>query len=274
MSRLKYVSARREEVELDGDLAWSGAAADMRGRTWTYRLGRRGATGMSLDARKAELDTVFLDESEADRLRRLADRDLRERTPGTLVVGGEWSRTCYIVASEPSGIFAGHHKERMTIALLGSGWRRERLHRFAIREHQASDGGYDYRHDWGLDYMRGPEPRFIDGGMLGESDFKLVVFGPVSNPSVTIGGNVYSLRCDVPAGGHVIVDSTDCTIVAVTRQGALSNAFKAGERGGGKGSGRYIFQPIPEGVLDVSASGEFGFDLVVYESESEPPWSA
>lgn len=273
MHRLKYVSARREEVELDGELAWSGTAGSVRGRAWTYKLGRRGATGMSLDARKAELDTVFLDAREADRLRRLADRDLRERTPGTLVVGGEWSRTCYIVASEPSGIFAGAHREKLTLALLGGGWRRERLHRFVIREHQASDGGYDYRHDWGLDYMRGPEPRFIDGGALGESDFRLVIFGPVANPSVTVGGNVYSLAYDVPAGGHVIVDSTDCSIVAVTARGAISNVFKSGERGGGKGCGRYIFQPIPEGVLDVSASSEFGFDLVIYESESEPPWA-
>lgn len=274
MSRLKYVSARREEVELDGELAWSGTARSVRSRAWTYKLGRRGATGMSLDARKAELDTVFLDESEADRLRRLADRDLRERTPGTLVVGGEWSRACYIVASEPSDIFAGHHKERMTVALLGSGWRRERLHRFAIREHQASDGGYDYRHDWGLDYMRGPAPRFLDGGDLGESDFRLVVYGPATNPAVTVAGNVYALKLDIPAGGHAIVDSTDCTIVSVAPGGAISNAFGAGIRGAGKGGGRYIFQPIPEGVSDVAASGAFGFDLTVYETESEPPWSA
>lgn len=274
MDKLTYISARQEAVNLDGDFAWSGTASGVRGRAWTYKLGRRGVTGISLDAVKAELETTFLDEAVADRLRRIADKDLRDRTPGTLVVAGEWRRTCYVVASEPSSIFAGAHREKLMLALLGSGWKRSRLHSFPVREEQASEGGYDFAHDWGLDFMRGPAPRFLDGGDLGDSDFRLVVYGPATNPAVTVAGNVYALKLDIPAGGHAIVDSTDCTIVSVAPGGAVSNAFGAGIRGAGKGGGRYIFQPIPEGVSDVAASGAFGFDLTVYETESEPPWSA
>lgn len=274
MSRLAYISARREAVNLDGDLAWSDTATGIRGREWTHSIGRRGITGISLDAAKGELDTAFVDASEADRLRRMADKDLRARTPGTLVVDEKWARPCYVVGSKPSDVFDSLHREKLTLALLGSGWKRSRLHSFPVREEQASEGGYDFAHDWGLDFMRGPAPRFLDGGDLGESDFRLVVYGPATNPAVTIAGNVYALKLDIPAGGHAIVDSTDCTIVSVAPGGAVSNAFGAGIRGAGKGGGRYIFQPIPEGVSDVAASGAFGFDLTVYETESEPPWSA
>lgn len=271
MHEMKYVSARGEEVELDGDLVWSGTADGLRGRKWTYSIGRLGLKSATLDARKTSIECHFSDEAEADRFRLMADRDVRERMPGTVWVD-EWSRPCYVLESSPSDVSCRHHAEKLTVVLLGSIWRKERRHSFPVRESQGSDGGFDYPHDWRFDYMRGPEPRFIDGMMRGESDFRLVIYGPVKNPVVTIKGNVYSLKYDVPAGGYVVVDSSDFTIVAVTRQGGVSNAFKAGVRGSGKGGGSYIFQPIPEGVCDVVSDGSFGFDLIVYEGDTEPPW--
>ena len=55
MHRLTYVSARGDEVALDGPGAYVGTAPDLRGRSWSYTLGYRALTGVSY-----EEDDVFV----------------------------------------------------------------------------------------------------------------------------------------------------------------------------------------------------------------------
>ena len=86
MHRLSYVpGSGGEPVCMDCPGALSGTADGLRGRAWSYTLGYRGVMGASRPARECPVEVAFLDESAADELRRVADRDVADGTPGTLV---------------------------------------------------------------------------------------------------------------------------------------------------------------------------------------------
>ena len=104
--------------------------------------------------------------------------------------------------------------------------------------------------------------------------FQMVIYGPVSNPQLTLGGNRYALNMEIPSGSYVTVTSIAGrrTIVMTAENGDKTNVFDKGRRGTGLNGGEYIFQPIPPGDSTVEWNG-FGVDLTVYAEESEPPWS-
>lgn len=103
--------------------------------------------------------------------------------------------------------------------------------------------------------------------------FEMVIYGPVSQPAIIIGGNRYELHMDIPSGAYVTINSVEGqrSIVMTAENGDITNVFDKGERGTGMGSGSYIFEPLPSGEHQVQWKG-FGFDLTVIQERSEPPW--
>ena len=101
------------------------------------------------------------------------------------------------------------------------------------------------------------------------------LLGPVIDPSVRIGGNLYRVDVVVPEGGRLVVDplASPRSVTLVNADGSTVDAFSKARRGDGLGGGEYIFQPAPPGANEVGWDRSFGFDLTWYEEEGEPPWS-
>ena len=58
----------------------------------------------------------------------------------------------------------------------------------------------------------------------------------------------------------------------ISDTGLRTNLFAKAMRGTGRGSGTYIFEPLPPARAR-SAAGGFEFDLTAIEERSEPPWT-
>ncbi len=277
MPNLVYVSGTgRQAVELDALPVHVGTANDMRGREWDYTLRYRGITGASRPAREVDLEAWVLKRTEADRMRRIFDRDVAQGTPGTFVAYGAWEQRGYVTAMDARGIYGDVLLQRLTAVLLDGVWRKENIQHF---DPEPEDPGevypwLDYSHDYLYDYSENARPDSIDAGDYMPSAIKLVIFGPATYPSIEIGGNVYEVDVNVPSGGYLLVDGLAKTVALVTANGTVTNVFDKARRGTGEGSGEYIFQPLPVGESAVTWDRTFGFDVHYYDEEGEPPWAS
>lgn len=273
MRRLRYVSGTGSEtVELDGPRTYLGTADGLRGREFSYTLGWRGISGVSRDAREASATASYTDLAEMDRARRVFDRDVSMGTPGELVYDGEWSTRAYVVKSEPSLIAPGFFQADLTFVLVDGVWRKPVTTSF----NPVQLGGSDYLDlPYDLPYDLAPvgAATELEGPEWAPSPVRIIVYGQATNPSVTIGGNVYAVDCTVPSGGYLVIDGMELTVTEVAADGTRTNRISDARIGSGEGSGEYVFETIKTGVQALSWPHTFGFDLTYWIEESEPPCS-
>lgn len=276
MHRLFYVSGTGGvEACLDCRSALAGTAAGIRGREWDYSIGYMSLSGAARAARECSLSVAFIELSSADALRRLADRDMSEGTPGRLEVDG-WSQRAYVTKAEPSSISRSHVTMSLTVVLLDGVWRRG--HTVSFEPLTASSGDGEFLDlPYGLPYDLGvPSTRkYFDGSEWGSAPLKFTIYGPAVNPAIRIDGNWYKADLTVPEGGYLVVDplASPRAVTLVNADGSTVDAFSKARRGDGLNSGEYIFQPASPGTHEVDWDRSFGFDLTWYEEEGEPPWS-
>lgn len=266
-----YISARGERIRLNASGADIGPAAALRGREWSYEIGHRGIAAQSRPARVVEVEASFQDLSVADALRRAADRDVHDGTPGKIEAVGRWTQRAYVLAFKPDSIGEAYVRGSLSIALLDGSWRRP--HVVELRPGgAASDGkGHPYAYPYSYGLAEGVGRIMSVGSMPGP--VSITVFGPATDPSVTIGGNRFAVKCSVPAGGHLVIDGIALTVELVNAYGTRENKLADAVRGSGRGGGEYIFEEVGgDGEVLVSWPGTFGADVTWWEQEGEPPW--
>lgn len=274
MRSLSYVCASTgETIPLEGPDIWAQTAEGLRGREWSYTLGYRSLTGVSRTAREAELDLTYVRCPEkVDSTRRLFDADVAAGTPGTFDADG-WTTRAYVVKAEPQTITPTMVETQLTVVLLDGVWRRETTTHHDPRTDAGS--GLDYPHDYPHDYggMSILDTVANTSGM--PQPIRLTIFGPCVNPYVIIDPNRYEVDATIPAGSRLEIDGTaDArTVIMISDTGLRTNLFAKAVRGTGRGSGTYIFEPLPPGTSTISWAGGFEFDLTAIEERSEPPWT-
>ncbi|NPD33107.1 hypothetical protein HLV35_07550 [Eggerthellaceae bacterium zg-997] len=272
MHDLSYVSSRGAVVPLDDGTVGTDGAPDLRGRVWDFDLSTHGMLWAGRSSRTVGLDVIVSDPARADDLRRIADADVADGKPGRLVAQGEWEQRALIVESRVRDVRVDHMALRLKIALLDGAWTRSVPFEFAIR--RSGEGSWlDYPHGYPHDFARGVESRQLRVDGLTPCPVKLVIYGPATNPYVTIGGNRYEVSASIPDGAYLTIDGRVKTIVMRNADGSDADMFAAGVRRGGQGGGSYVFERVPPGVSDVTWDNTFGFTVTVYEEEGEPPWS-
>lgn len=271
MQSLEYVcAATGERIGFEGPL-YGETLTGLRGRVWDYSIGARGLIGITRKTRETNV-TVRIHDSPAtlDLLRRLADADMATGTPGTLVTDGEWETRAWIAKSEPQTITPTMVETQLTIVLADGVWRRGTTEHHDPRTDKAG-GDLDYPHDYAGMSILGTVTNAT--GM--PQPVKLTIFGPCVNPYIIIGTNRYEVDATIPAGSRLEIDaaSDSRTVTMISDTGLRTNLFGKAVRGAGRGSGTYVFEPLPPGTSSISWAGGFKFDLTAIEERSEPPWT-
>lgn len=257
-----------------GPIPGAQTADGLRGREWSYTIGYRSLTGVSRTAREAELDLTYVRCPEkVDSTRRLFDADVAAGTPGMFDADG-WTTRAYVVKAEPQTITPVIIQQKLTVVMLDGIWRKAgEVQRFWSDSLQPGLD-LDYPHDYEHDYKPTTRNATAHNPQPTAMPFQMTIFGPATAPAITIGGNRYKLTTDIPSGAFAtIVGIAGRKSVTLTAEnGDVTDIFAKAERGDGLDGGNYIFQPIPPGDSPVEWRG-FGFDLTVFEEESEPPWT-
>lgn len=247
----------------------------LRTHAWEVELAAHGIDSASLNASSVQLEATCADLNVLDVAGELFDADVKavassrsKADSGLLTVDG-WSQTALVAGIEPSYDPPGPAKYTLTVALLDGLWRkRDDVQHFWS---DALQPGLDL--DYPHDYMPTTRNASVVNSAVSAMPFEMVIYGPVSEPSITMGGNTYELHMDIPSGAYVTINSVEGqrSIVMTAENGDLTNVFAKGERGTGMGSGSYIFEPLPSGEHQVQWKG-FGFDLTVIRERSVPAW--
>lgn len=212
-----------------------------------------------------------------DSFMRTVDVDLAVGKPGRLEAvngaGEVWTQSCYAVKSEASS-HPGLSDPvcALSFVLLDGVWRHDAATVSYQPVSESAVSGLNLPTDMGYDLAVSRPSCMVSNRMRAPMPFRLVIYGAVSNPSLTIGGNVYRLNGDVPAGAYVVVDSLRKSIMLHDADGPLRNVFSWGVRGSGLNRGQYVFQPVPAGSSVVELGSGFGFDLTVVEENGDPTW--
>ena len=249
---------------------------DLRNYSWSYDTinSRISRFYRSIRDRKLPLVVKCNSDEEAiavkNSLHELAEADIEAKIPGKVFVG-DYYTSGYITASAKSKYLISKRICFIELTLTSDdpAWYREQTHPF-IPDTIGSigiNGGTDYPYDYSYDYAIALKGKKIICPSVGGNDFRMLIYGEATNPSVVVGGHTYTINGTIGKGETLLIDSTTKTITLTTTTGGKINWFDK------RGREEYIFKPIPAGQNTVSWSGTFGFDLTVIEKRSEPRWT-
>ena len=273
MIDLKYIASSGNVYDLKGDDI-------IRTKTANYHKWKWGVNGTTLQygirisdftKKPAEYTTrlIFSGSYEARRqminaLHEDFELDIRTQTLGR-IIWGEYYIDCFIVESstEPDEGNVWTRND-ITIYCPYPFWIKEDTRQFYPAEVPAGQEFLDYEYDFDYDYYYGNSGIAVwQTGFPFESEFKLTVYGPVSNPRVLINNYPYQVNDTLDDEEYLVIDSRNNTITKYTGNSTV-NLFDMRDKTNS------VFKAIPGGTLRFNWSGAFGFDLTLFEERSEP----
>lgn len=196
----------------------------------------------------------------------VTERDVINKTPGRLYVG-EWYMSCFLISEGFSDWEYGLTRVNSDLTLLSPYpfWCKEKDYDFTQQDFSIS-GNWKYPYKYPYRYSNTNGRYGIDNDHFGSSDFVMKIFGPVINPQIYIGQNIYMVNAPLIAGEYLTIDSAAGTIVKTKNTGETENLFYQ----------RYlkqsVFTKIPPGKSNVSWSGRFGFTITLFQERSGIPF--
>lgn len=202
----------------------------------------------------------------AELFHRLIDSDVIQKIPGKL-----YYKDCYIecyILSESYGRAAGNFRaiqNEVRIYAPYPFWISEQSYHFNSTG-IISSNNKTYPTRYGYRYANGLNASYIINPHFTDSNFKMIIYGPVINPQINIGSNRYLVYIVLEEGEYLEINSRTGTIEKVLPNGERVNAFHNRQKG------TKFFKKISPGRQSISFSSKMIFDLFIYEERSEPKW--
>jgi hypothetical protein len=203
-----------------------------------------------------------------NRLLEIAEADIMANLPGKIYIG-EYYTTGYITGSAKTDyLITGRFCNiSLTVTSDNPAWYREQTQVFVPNAGDVDFiGETEYPYDYPYDYAAAASGKQLNCDSIGNSAFKLLIYGGATNPEIIIGDHKYAINGAVSHGETLLIDSLTKTITLNTTDGRHSNWFDKRSRDS------YIFEPLPPGRHDVTWVGTCGFNVTVIEERSEPRW--
>ena len=193
--------------------------------------------------------------------------DAEEGTYGRLYVNDTFLR-CRIQSSvKKSWIGYTFAEVELTFIAPELSWVTEVKKEFYKRDPDGAKTGLDFPFDFPFDFAAedaGSDTWEIDH--VTASDFRMIIYGPCSEPRVIINDHSYTVHTDVGSGEYLVIDSRDCTLVKHLENGTTQSMFDE------RGLADSVFEKIPSGLLRINWSGDFGWGLTLFLERREARW--
>lgn len=125
----------------------------------------------------------------------------------------------------------------------------------------------DFNRDFPSDYTSNLIEKQLNNTGVAETNFRINIYGACEKPKVTIAGHDYEVNVSIAANEYLTIDSINKTIILTHADGTQENCFRL------RNKDSYIFEKLPAGISNVSANGNFKFDITLLEERSEPKWT-
>ena len=201
------------------------------------------------------------------------EHDIMLTQPGTLEVDG-YTIECYIIESDT---IAPDNEELVTtndvtIYCPFPFWLKETKYEIQSTGTDLVVDGLDFPFDLPCDLGVSGYRKVIPFNTTIPLDFRIVIYGVVTDPSIYINGHLYKVNVTVPQNSTLTISSIEKNdrekaVFLTYPSGNTVSALYARDRSS------YIFEPITgQGNVTVSSTQEMKFDLYLIEKRSEPKW--
>lgn len=196
----------------------------------------------------------------------IISKDIFAISPGKLYIGEQYLN-CYISGDIKEDAFMGVpiQIKNLTVVTDHPFWITEHPYYFKMAEAE-STGVKRYAYRYAYRYANGLRNTAIVNEHYTDCNFRMIIYGPITDPLVYIGGHEYLVNIILESGEYLEIDSAEETVTKVTAFGERVNAFN------NRNFASSVFEPIHPGRQNVGWSGRFDFDLRIYEERSEPKW--
>lgn len=270
---LKYVSSTGHEYNLKTD-GIKTKTANYHTWSWgvegtTLQLGTRVAgfkrDSLTYTTRLIFTGTYWQNKELVEALHEDFEVDVRTKSPGR-IIWGDYYIDCFITSSstEPSenNFYPVNDIE---IYCPHPFWIKEEKRSFYGAVAPIGQTYLDYPYDYDYDYNFGsPGNSVWEVDFPFSAEFKMTIFGPVSNPRITVNSYPYQINDTLDSDEYVTIDSRNNTVMKTLGTGVAVSIFDLRDK-------QYsVFEPMPGGSMTFNWSGAFGFDLTLFEERSEP----
>lgn len=193
------------------------------------------------------------------------EADIRAMKPGR-IIWGNWYADCYILASSTDPARCDWTQNEIGIFCPNPFWVKEEKKSFTKQDAPPSTQSFlDYEFDYEYDYYLGAigNERWVRSFPFA-AQFKMSIYGPVSNPRVAINGYPYQINDTLEGTEYLVINSRDNTVIKYLANNTSVSIFDK------RNKEQSVFEMIPGGTLSINWTGLFGFDLLIYDERSEP----
>ena len=250
---------------------------------WSYSVTNR-ITGMGGDAsyfarhpRTFDLELrmrgmnhgQFLDQMNT--LHDITEADIVNGTPGRLYVDDQYL-VCYLAVAGDKPIHLKNSNfaiREVTVLAVEPYWCTPVRYTInPVASQQTNDNGKKYNMRYAYRYGTGVSGNTIINDHYAAAPAIIQVFGPATNPSLTIAGVTYAVNVTLTATDRLVIDQVAHKIYTVSETGVKTSVFNS--------RNKYydIFAPIPVGANSVVYSGDFSVEITLIQQRSELRWTA
>lgn len=273
LERVKYVNHINETLDIDSsELFVQGT--DLRDYSWSISSKNDKISGFKRGVTSKSVTIVIKGGTESEcfnicnSLFSIMEKDVLAAKPGKLFVGSYYLK-CFITESKKAEYQRTQGYLKVTVKAVTEEpyWIRESVTCFGYEITNREGENLDYNREFPYDYTSNVLGTQLNNTGFVESNFRLVIYGVCENPRITIAGHVYGADVSIAANEYLTIDSTNKTVILTHADGKTENCF------GRRTKEQRVFDKMPAGLSNVSASGDFKFDIVLLDERSEPKWT-
>lgn len=273
LEQLKYKNHMGEVFEFGKDGVFVNTS-ELHDYSWNVTKKNERIASLDYAVSTRKLPVIIMCQTEAEgiaarnRLHEVTEKDVLAFQPGRIILGDYYFK-CFVTKSQKKAYQTTARYMSVTLTLTTDQpyWIKETSYVFmaggATKAVSDLDYPYTYPHDWYNDQQNSE----INNQGFVSSNFRLMINGTCSHPTVYIGGHAYKVGCNVGEGEYLTIDSVSKTATLTARDGTQTNVFNLRDKDS------YIFEKIPSGKSSVAWSGDFSFEIVLLEERSEPKWT-
>lgn len=272
LEQLKYKNHINEIFDFGKDGIFVNTN-DLHDYEWnvTKKNNRIASLDYAVSKRKLPIIIICRTEEEGiaarNKLLEVTEKDVLAMQHGKIIIGNYYFK-CFVTKSEKKNYLLTRKYMELTLTLTTDFpyWVKESNISFGEEKATGESTFLDYPFDFPFDYFSSTVNKTLDNTSFMPCNFKIIIYGVCSNPTISIAGHTYKVNCVVGEGEYLTIDSSAKTIYLTSNNGTQTNVFKNRERDS------YIFEKIPVGSNAVTWDGNFGFDIILLEERSEPKW--
>lgn len=274
LEQLKYKNHVNEVFEFGKDGIFVDTN-DLHDYEWTVTTKGNRVSALDYSVKKKSLPIVIICDTEAkgiearNKLLEVTEKDVLALKHGRIIIGDYYFR-CFVTKSVKKNYLINKRYMTLTLTLTSDFpyWVKETTSIFRKQSDLAGSAGknLDYSFDYPFDYFSGMGNKTLNNTNFVSTNFRMIVYGACSNPTVYVAGHAYQVNCEVGTGEYLTIDSVTKKVYITAVDGTVINVFNLRNRES------YIFKKISAGENTVTWDGDFGIDITLLEERSEPKW--